>query len=96
MDTDGKKNHRLDLRGYLCPVPVIRLEAVLRKAPPGATVTALADDPIAAIDIPHFCREAGVSVRRLSDEGAAAVFLVGPKPSPTSQSAPKSNVKSSA
>lgn len=89
MNADDENTQRLDLRGYLCPVPVIRLEAVLRKASPGAIVTALADDPIAAIDIPHFCREAGVSVRRLPDDGAAAVFLVGPKPTPADQSAQK-------
>lgn len=70
---------RLDLRGYRCPAPVIRLEAALRRAPPQASVVALADDPVAAVDIPHFCREAGRPVRRLPDEGGAAVFLVGPK-----------------
>ncbi len=71
---------RLDLRGYRCPAPVIRLEAALRRAPPGAVIAALADDPVAAVDIPHFCREAGVAARRQADEDGAAVFLVGPKP----------------
>ena len=71
---------RLDLRGYRCPAPVIRLEAALRKAPPGAVITALADDPVAAVDIPHYCRQAGVPARREADEGRAAVFLIGPKP----------------
>ena len=60
---------RLDLRGYRCPAPVIRLEAALRKAP-----------PVAAVDIPHYCRQAGVPARREADEGRAAVFLIGPKP----------------
>ena len=78
MDKGADTPIRLDLRGYRCPAPVIRLEAALRKAPPGASVIAVADDPVAAIDIPHFCREAARPVRRLADEGGAAVFLVGP------------------
>ena len=70
----------LDLRGYRCPVPVIRLEAALRKLPLGAQVTVIADDPVAAIDIPHFCREGGHGVERPEDKSEGGdevcVFLV--------------------
>ena len=66
----------LDLRGYRCPVPVIRLEAALRSLPPGAIISAIADDPVAAVDIPHFCAEAGHGVVRLPDQGGACVFQV--------------------
>ncbi len=70
----------LDTTGYRCPVPVIRLEAALRRLPDGAQVTVIADDPVAAIDIPHFCREAGHGVKRLEDKkeggGGICVFLV--------------------
>lgn len=90
MNAECANALRLDLRGYRCPVPVIRLEAALRKAGPGALVAALADDPVAAVDIPHFCREAGLQVRRLPDEGDAAVFLVGPKPAASAQNIDKS------
>lgn len=71
----------LDLRGYRCPVPVIRLEAALRDLPEGAQVTVFADDPIAVIDIPQFCREGGHSVRARGADGDGCVFLVtrGPK-----------------
>ena len=40
MDKGADTLIRLDLRGYRCPAPVIRLEAALRKAPPGASVSA--------------------------------------------------------
>ena len=78
MSEDASSPLQLDLRGYRCPVPVIRLEAALRRAGEGARIIALADDPVAAIDIPHFCREAGYAVKRLPDERAACVFIVGP------------------
>lgn len=73
----------LDLSGYRCPIPVIRLEAVLRRSPKGAQVTVFADDPIAAVDIPHFCREAGHKVVRLDHEGDGCVFLVTRSDQPT-------------
>lgn len=73
----------LDLSGYRCPIPVIRLEAVLRRSPKGAQVTVFADDPIAAVDIPHFCREAGHKVERLDHGGDGCVFLVTRSDQPT-------------
>jgi tRNA 2-thiouridine synthesizing protein A len=66
----------LDTSGYRCPIPVIRLEAALREMVDGAQVTVIADDPVAAVDIPHFCREAGHTVTRLEAAEGVCVFLV--------------------
>jgi len=70
----------LDTTGYRCPMPVIRMEAALRDLSPGKCLKIRADDPLAAIDIPHFCNEAGHTVVRLTDEGAkdlpVSVFMV--------------------
>lgn len=49
----------LDLRGYRCPIPVIKLERWLREAEDGAQVVVFSDDPIAKVDIPHACAQAG-------------------------------------
>lgn len=72
---------RLDLRGYRCPVPVIRLEAALRDQPEGAQLIVFADDPVAAVDIPHFCREGGHEVETIETGAEGCVFQVtrGPK-----------------
>ena len=79
QDSAGKT---LDLRGYRCPVPAIRLGAALRCLPEGAQVTVFADDPIAAVDIPHFCREAGHGFAQIKADPPNCVFLVtrGAKP----------------
>lgn len=73
---------RLDLAGYRCPVPVLRLAAALRDLPAGAQVTVFADDPVAVVDIPQFCREAGHACSRLEARAGTCVFLVtrGAKP----------------
>jgi tRNA 2-thiouridine synthesizing protein A len=46
----------LDCRGMLCPLPVIKLAQALPSLEIGDTITVLADDPAAAIDIPAWCR----------------------------------------
>lgn len=82
----------LDVRGLKCPLPVIRMEAALRRMPPGGELRILADDPVALVDIPHFAREGGHACRRARGEEEASqpdpkgpgfcVFLVtrGEKP----------------
>ena len=49
----------IDARGLICPLPVLKLGKALREAVSGTTVTIWADDPVAVIDIPHFCTQAG-------------------------------------
>ena len=46
----------LDCRGMLCPLPVIKLAKALPTVRVGDTITVLADDPAAAVDIPAWCR----------------------------------------
>lgn len=73
---------RIDARGLRCPLPVIKMEARLRAAAPGAAFRIIADDPIAAVDIPHFAREGGHACERLPDEGGACVFQVTRRENP--------------
>lgn len=49
--------HLLDARGHRCPVPTLRLRRRLDGLPPGAVIALLADDPMAQIDVPHFCNQ---------------------------------------
>ena len=49
----------LDLRGLRCPLPALRTEKHLRGMVAGTRLAVLADDPLAAIDIPHLCQTGG-------------------------------------
>ena len=62
----------IDALGLLCPLPVLRLRKRIQGLPAGATVTVLADDPAALIDIPHFCHEAGHGYVGAEDLGGGA------------------------
>lgn len=72
----------VDARGLLCPLPVLRLRKALLDLPAGAGVRLIATDPMAAVDVPHFCQQGGhamVAMREL-DEGALE-FTVNRGPS---------------
>lgn len=49
----------IDALGLMCPLPVIKLQKALKPLETGQMVRVLADDPVATIDIPHFCNMAG-------------------------------------
>lgn len=60
----------VDARGLLCPLPVLRLRKALVSASPGARVLLIASDPMAEVDVPHFCAGAGhvmIGARELAD-----------------------------
>ena len=48
-----------DLRGLKCPLPVLKARRRLSAMDAGASVWIETTDPLAVIDIPHFCREDG-------------------------------------
>ncbi len=49
----------LDTRGLKCPLPVLKARKRLKSMEKGDRLTMLADDPMAVVDVPHFCAEAG-------------------------------------
>ncbi|QNE23294.1 sulfurtransferase TusA family protein [Kribbella qitaiheensis] len=52
----------------LCPLPVIKLAQALPGVEVGDTITVLADDPAAAIDIPAWCRMRSQELVSATDE----------------------------
>lgn len=48
-----------DLRGLHCPMPVMKIRKRLSEMTSGATLIAETTDPLAVIDIPHFCKTYG-------------------------------------
>ena len=68
-----------DLRGLRCPLPVVktrkRLSAKARDTPPWVETT----DPLAVIDIPHFCHEDGHALEASERIEAGHRFLIRKK-----------------
>jgi tRNA 2-thiouridine synthesizing protein A len=59
----------LDLRGLKCPLPALFARRALERAVAGLVVEVLADDPMAAIDVSHMCRQEGYEVLKAEKEG---------------------------
>lgn len=66
----------LDLKGLLCPLPVLKARKALEAMASGGIVTVLATDPMAAIDVPHFCHEQGHTLLSDHKEGEVLVFTI--------------------
>lgn len=66
----------MDLQGLLCPLPVLKARKRLEAMQSGEILTILASDPMAAIDIPHFCNEQGHALLSQEKQGETLVFAI--------------------
>lgn len=66
----------LDVTGLLCPLPVLKTQKALRALALGDLLQVISTDPMATIDIPHFCTEHGHKLLRKEQKGDAVVYFV--------------------
>jgi tRNA 2-thiouridine synthesizing protein A len=60
----------LDLKGLLCPMPVVKISLAMKTIPVGAIIEATASDPGVVADIPAWARSSGnelVSLDKVAD-----------------------------
>lgn len=70
------KETRLDLRGLLCPYPVLRAGKALRGIDLGDALILECTDPLTIIDIPHFVAQAGHALVEQHHENELFIFKV--------------------
>ncbi len=58
----------LDAKGLKCPLPVLKVRKAMRNVPVGARLIVLATDPLAPLDIEHYCNEAGHAFEQMAPE----------------------------
>ena len=66
----------LDVKGLICPLPILRARKALRNVPIGATLRVLATDPGADEDFAAFCRTTGHELVESKNEGGSFSFLI--------------------
>ena len=69
-------DHEIDCEGLLCPLPVLRARKRLMAMAPGQVLCVRATDAMAAVDLPHFCAQAGHSYLGQTADGAVARHLI--------------------
>lgn len=65
-----------DLRGLNCPLPVLKTRRHLRDMAPGERLWVETTDPLAAVDIPNFCREDGHGLIETASADYGHRFLI--------------------
>ncbi len=66
----------VDARGHQCPVPTLKLRRALERAPAGARLRLIADDPMAPVDVPHFAEQVGLEILSREVVGGTITILV--------------------
>ena len=66
----------IDVRGLLCPLPVLKARKRLAAMKAGETLRVLATDPAAAIDFPHYCNESGNELVSHVSDGDVLIFVI--------------------
>jgi len=67
---------RLDLLGFLCPIPVHETRRVLKDCEMGDKIEVICDDPETLHDIPALCDRLGVVLERVVEEAGEFRFVI--------------------
>ncbi len=70
------ETHHLDVKGLLCPLPVLKARKLLRSLAPDTHLTIEATDPASMIDFPHFCSETGHALVEKSEADGIYRFVI--------------------
>ena len=71
-----QSDETLDVKGLLCPLPVLKAQKKLRAMASGAVLVLEATDPASVIDVPHFCNESGHRLIGQEDRDGTFVFRI--------------------
>ena len=66
----------LDVKGVLCPIPVLKAKQAISQVAPGAVLEIIATDPAAKEDIPAWARRAGHDLLSMQEENDTIKFYV--------------------
>ena len=66
----------LDLRGLMCPLVVLKIRRAMAAVAHGGTLTALADDPMALVDVPVMCHHMRFELREATNEAGQIRFVI--------------------
>lgn len=71
-----KVDLELDLKGLLCPLPMVRVSQNISKVPVGGIIRAVATDPGSLADIPSWARTTGNEVIKTERVDKEIIFYV--------------------
>ncbi|WP_069808089.1 sulfurtransferase TusA family protein [Vulcanisaeta thermophila] len=66
----------LDVRGKMCPIPVMEVSKVSRQVKPGQVIKVLATDPAAKPDLQSWAKRTGNEILEIKDEAGYTVIRI--------------------
>ena len=66
----------LDATGLLCPLPVLKLQKIIKSVKKKERIKLITDDPAAVIDVPHFCNEHGHHLIEILAQNGCDLFII--------------------
>ena len=74
--SDNSVAETLDMTGYFCPEPVIRVNEAIGEIEVGEVLELLADDPSSKPDITSWTKRTGHELISISNDGGVFRFLI--------------------
>ena len=66
----------LDATGLLCPLPVLKLQKIIKSVKKKERIKLITDDPAAVIDVAHFCNEHGHHLIEILAQNGFDLFII--------------------
>ena len=76
MAEDIKVDLELDLKGLLCPLPMVRVSQNINNVPVGGIIKATATDPGSLADIPSWARTTGNELLKVEKDADIFTFYI--------------------
>ena len=76
MSEELKADLVLDLKGLMCPMPVVRISKAVKEVTIGGVIEASATDPGVLADIPAWTKSTGNEMLKTEREGKTIKFWV--------------------
>ncbi|MCP4787411.1 MAG: sulfurtransferase TusA family protein [Fuerstiella sp.] len=71
----------IDLTGLRCPMPIVRLNKLMKDLGAGEEFTAVADDPAFCLDVASWCRKTGQELVSVDNSNERLVAVIRRNPS---------------
>jgi len=76
MTEEYKVDLELDLKGLLCPIPIVKVSQNIKNIPVGGVIKAIATDIGALADFPSWARTTGNEVLKTERKDKDLIFYI--------------------
>ena len=66
----------MDLKGLLCPMPIVKISQAIKQVAVGGVIQATATDPGVLADVPAWTKSTGHELVKMEREGKVITFWV--------------------